>query len=191
MNVLIVNGHPDPAPQRLCHALADAYGEGVEKAGYTMRRIDVGTLDFPILRSAAAFGNGNLAPGIRMAQESIAWADHILFVYPLWHGMAPALFKAFLEQVFRYGFAMERDADWPVGLLRGKSARIVVTMGMPGWFYRIWYGAHSLRAFKRNILRFSGIAPVRVTVFGMVEGVSDAKRARWLAQMRAWGRKTR
>ena len=34
--ILIVVGHPDPSPDRLCRGLAKAYGEGAEKAGQTI-----------------------------------------------------------------------------------------------------------------------------------------------------------
>lgn len=56
-------------------------------------------------------------------------------------------------------------------------ARGVVTMGMPGWIYRWFFGAHSLKSLERNILSFVGIKPVRETIFGMVDAVTDAKRA--------------
>jgi len=62
---------------------------------------------------------------------------------------------------------------------------VVVTMGMPGFFYKWFYRAHSLRSFERNILRFCGIAPVRDTVVGMVESAAARKRA--LAEMRRSG----
>ncbi|HEX3484467.1 MAG TPA: NAD(P)H-dependent oxidoreductase [Micropepsaceae bacterium] len=71
--------------------------------------------------------------------------------------------------------------------LRGKSARIVITMGMPALVYRWYFGAHSLRSLERNILRFCGIGPIRESLFGMVEGISAAKRDRWLETMRKLG----
>ena len=58
-------------------------------------------------------------------------------------------------------------------LLTGKTARIVVTMGMPAFVYRWYFGGHSLKSLERNILRFVGIRPVRESLIGMVEG-SDA-----------------
>jgi len=70
----------------------------------------------------------------------------------------------------------------PPKLLKGRSARIVVTMGMPAVFYRIYYRAHSVKNLKRNILEFCGINPVRSTLIGMVEGRPEA-RAAWLASM--------
>ena len=98
-----------------------------------------------------------------------------------------ALLKAFFQQAFRPGFAIEREHGklWP-GLLKGKSARVVVTMGMPGWFYRLFFRAHSLKSLERNILKFSGIGPIRETLIGAVDASAD-KRLEWLGTMRELG----
>ena len=65
------------------------------------------------------------------------WAQHWVFLFPLWHGTMPALLKGFLEHIFRPGFAMEYQKNgFPKRLLAGRSARIVVTMGMPVLLYR-------------------------------------------------------
>ena len=77
---------------------------------------------------------------------------------------------------------MAQAGRLPKKLLKGRSARILVTMGMPAFFYRIYYRAHSVRNLKRNILEFCGFGPVRTTLIGMVEG-KPAARAPWLARM--------
>jgi putative NADPH-quinone reductase len=100
----------------------------------------------------------------------------------------PALLKAFLEQVMRPGVALEyRKRGFPRGLLTGRSARLVVTIGMPALIYRWYFRAHGVRGLERSILRFAGIKPVRETLLGMVETVSDAKRRSWLDRMRVYG----
>lgn len=63
---------------------------------------------------------------------------------------------------------------------------LVVTMGMPAFFYRVYYHAHSVRSLKRNILEFCGIAPVQTAYFGMVE--SPRARELALARVQALGR---
>jgi len=78
-----------------------------------------------------------------------------------------------------------------VKLLKGRSARIVVTMGMPALVYRWYFRAHSLKALERNILGFVGIAPVHETLIGMVEGMDDVQRAQWLRRFEAMGREAR
>jgi putative NADPH-quinone reductase len=90
-----------------------------------------------------------------------------------------------LEQVFRPGFAFgsPERRGLPKKLLAGKSARIVVTMGMPAFFYRLYYRAHSLKSLERNILAFVGIKPVRATLLGNVEGRSAKARARSIAEL--------
>jgi putative NADPH-quinone reductase len=105
--LVIVQGHPDPAGGHLCHALADAYAHGAGQAGHTVMRIDVASLDFPWLQTKAAFEAGPIPDALRPAQEAIGQADHLCIVYPLWHGTFPAVLKAFLEQVFRPGFAYD------------------------------------------------------------------------------------
>ena len=180
---VIVQGHPDPAAGHLNRALADCYVEAAIASGQEVRRIDVAGLDFPILRRAEDFVAGAPPESITAAQHDIAWADHVVFFYPLWIGDMPALLKAFVEQTFRPGFAMETSArGFPKGLLSGKSARIVVTMGMPAIVYRTYFGAHTLKSLALN-LRMCGVAPVSETVIGGVGSASERTRRKWLANM--------
>lgn len=186
--IAVIDAHPDPEPARFNHALAGAYAEGAAERGHEVRRIDLARLDFPLIRSRDEWQSGQVPPAIGDAQQTIAWADHLVFFYPMWLGDMPALLKGFLEQAFRPNFAFRyRGNGFPEKLLGGKSARIVVTMGMPGLFYRLVYRAHSLKSFERNILRFVGAKP-RSTVIGGVEG-SPGRRAGWLRRMKELGRR--
>lgn len=188
--IAIIDGHPDPDRARFVHALADAYAAGAAEY-HEVDRIDVATLDFPLLRSANDWKEGAPAPAIVAAQQCIKRADHVVIFYPLWLGDVPALLKAFLEQVARPGFAFAyREGGFPERLLTGRSARIVVTMGMPTPFYRFFYRAHSVKSLERNILRFVGFGPVRRLLIGSVEG-SDSSRRKWLARMRDLGARGR
>jgi putative NADPH-quinone reductase len=187
-NIAIIQGHPDPSPQRYGRALAAAYAQGAAGAGHQVRTVEVASLEFPLLRTKADWETGTPVQSIREAQDVIRWADHLAIFYPLWAGSMPALLRAFLEQVFRPGFAVGSRAAAPGRkLLEGRTARIVVTMGMPAFFYRWVYFAHSVRSLERNILRFCGIAPVKVSLIGMAEATDPAPRAKWLEKMRAIG----
>ncbi len=189
-SLLILDGHPDGAPDRLCHALCQAYAEGANAAGHRVERIELAHLEFPLLRSRKEFEEEPATKTIAEVQAAMLRADHWLIVYPLWLGGMPALLKALLEQTFRPEFAFEGDNPLQSkGRLRGHSARIVVTMGMPSWAYRWYFGAHSLKSLERNILKFVGVGPIRESLFGMVELASDAKRRGWLETMHELGRK--
>ncbi len=100
---------------------------------------------------------------INTAQEKISWSNHIIIIYPLWLGDMPALLKGFFEQTFRYGFAISNESKKiPKKLLMGKSARIIVTMGMPSFIYRWFFRAHSPKSFQRNILGLSGMYQLNI-----------------------------
>lgn len=191
--ILIIVGHPDPEPKRLCRVLAASYAEGARLAGHDVRLIDVATLDFPILRTMQEFSDRPMPVTLESVAQSVREAEHIVFVFPLWLGTMPALLKAFLEQVMRPGIAFAYPEPGKSGfaatLLKGRSARVVVTMGMPAFFYRFWYLGHGLAGMRRNILNFVGISPVRETLFGLVEGVGDARRRTWVAKMRELGKR--
>jgi putative NADPH-quinone reductase len=187
--IAVILGHPDPRAEHFCHALAEAYAHGAREGGHEVRVIDAARAEFPLLRSAQEW-KAPPVEAIRQAQLAIGWADHLVLVFPLWLGDMPALFKAFLEQVLRPGFAIREAAPgrlWKK-LLKGKSARVMVTMGMPAFFYRIYYRAHSIESLKRNILDFCGIGPVRTSLIGMIEA-DEAAREKWLAEAASLGRK--
>lgn len=189
--IAILQAHPDPAGGHLCHALAQAYADGAAAAGREVRVVDVAQLDFPLLRTRKDWTDGEVPASLRPAQDTIRWADHLVFFFPLWLGDMPALLKGFLEQVARRGFAFEPEAGNPLGrkLLTGRSARVVVTMGMPALVYRWYFRAHSVKALERNILGFVGIAPIDETLIGGVDGLGEAGVQRWLKQLTELGRR--
>ena len=188
MKITLIQGHPDAHGGRFCHALAETYIQAAKDAGHEVRILEVAQLDFPLLRTAAQWQEDAPPSPILEAQQAIAWAEHIVIVFPLWLGDMPALLKSFFEQTLRPGFAIGKASAgrlWKK-LLKGRSARLVVTMGMPAFFYRLYYRSHSVRSLKRNILEFCGIAPVRTTLIGTVE--SAQARETSLARVQALGR---
>ena len=187
--ILLIQGHPDTAQDHLCHSLALAYTDGAQAAGHEVRHIDVALLDFPLLRSQEEWERGELPVGLRQAQADIQWAEHIVMFFPLWLGDMPALLKGFLEQIARPGFAFQRSGAGPFSKkgLAGRSARVVVTMGMPALVYRWFFWAHSVKSLKRNILKFVGMGPVRETLIGMVANPRTQAIGSWLAKLRQLG----
>lgn len=80
--------------------------------------------------------------------------------------------KAFLEQVFRPAF-IHKSGFFGGGVLTRKSARVVVTMGMPALIYRWYYRAHSLRSLEQNILGFARARPVHDTIISGVANLNQ------------------
>lgn len=192
-HLVIIQGHPDPAGGHFGHALAATYLHAALAAGHHVEVIEVGCLGFPLLRTKTDFETGLVPSSIKAAQAMIAQADHLVIFFPLWLGEMPAVLKGFFEQVFRPSFVTEGGglqnlATGKRTRLRGKSARIVVTMGMPALVYRWWFGAHGIRTLRRSILGFCGFGPITQSLIGMVEQPAPRRREKWLARMESLGR---
>jgi putative NADPH-quinone reductase len=132
-----------------------------------------------------------LPEGLQQAQQDIAWAEHLVLFFPLWLGDMPALLKGFLEQVARPGFAFAADEGRTAFTrkgLTGRSARVVVTMGMPALVYRWYFRAHSVKSLERNILGFVGIAPVHETLIGGVGQLAPDAAEKAFERLRRLGR---
>ena len=184
--ILIIQGHPDTQKTHYGHALADIYELAAKEAGHDTKHLIVADLNFPLLRSKHDFDYEKPPEVIQQAQGDILWADHIVIIYPLWLGTMPALLKGFLEQVFRPSFGMyfPESGGFPEKLLKDKTARIIVTMGMPALFYRWFFFAHSLKSLQRNILKYSGIKHIKTCTIGTVEKGNKKKLSAWLLRVK-------
>lgn len=190
--IFILDGHPDPSPERLCAGLVDAYAAGALRSGHEVRRFDLGMMTVPLVRSKHDFESGKAEGDAARVQSAIGWADHIVIVHPLWMGNVPAMLKGLFEQVFRHDFVLSDPADLTSRkILKGKTAHMVVTMGMPSLLYRWYFGAYAVRAVERNVLTLSGIRPVRRTLIGSVDKMTDDACEAWFRKMQAAGAKAR
>jgi putative NADPH-quinone reductase len=189
--ILVIDGHPDPDRTRFCHALADAYVHGAMAAGKETRLITLAETPVDFVRSAMEFASAPQSTHILSARADIEWADHLTLVFPLWLGGAPALLRAFLEQVARGEFFAAAAASGPRPKFKGKSARIVVTMGMPAFIYRTLFSAHGVRNIIQGVLGFAGFTPIKTTMFGAMESAREPVQKARLAQVHLLGREGR
>ncbi len=178
--ILLINGHPDR--ESFNFALAAAYKAGAIGAGFDVRELVIRDLQFNPNLGGGYRTRTELEPDLLRAQEWITWADHLVWIYPVWWGGLPALLKGFLDRVFLPGFAFRKreNSVWWDKLLRGKSARIISTLDQPPWYYWLFNGQPSNRAMKKNTLEFCGVSPVRVTTIGPLRLSKPATREKWL-----------
>lgn len=176
--IVLIQGHPDYRRPHLCHALAQAYVEGALAAGHEVEIVEPARLNFPVLTSPAEWAHGSPPPQLAAAQEAILRADHLVLFYPLWMGDMPALLKGFIEQIARPGFALGHP---------GRSARVVVSMGMPAPVFRWGYGGHSIRVWRRNVFGRAGIRPLRTTLVGRANELTPQRAASWCERLRRLG----
>ncbi|OAI43425.1 hypothetical protein AYO42_06135 [Rhizomicrobium sp. SCGC AG-212-E05] len=95
-----------------------------------------------------------------------------------------------MEQVARGQFLLGiSERGFPKGRLKGRTARVIVTMGMPVLLYRLLYGAHGVKAFNRSILGLAGIKPVATSLFGAAQ-IQPPGCNRVIEAVRQLGRRT-
>ncbi len=173
--ILIINGHPDK--ESFCTALSKSYERGAKNTGATCKLIHLADLKFnPILHHGYRMRT-DWEPDLMATFKEIEAADHLVFVYPVWWANLPALLKGFIDRVFLPGYAFESKSDsfYYKKLLKGKTARLIVTMDAPVWYFNRFAGKPGITAMKKGTLEFCGVKPVKVTSFGMMK-VCDAKR---------------
>lgn len=189
MNVLIIAGHP--RKESFSAALADAFREGALCANMNVRQVTLADICFNPNVVTESPRNQLAEDDIYYAQELIAWANHLVFVYPTWWGTMPALLKGFLDRVLTPGFAFEEREGgngWEK-LLTGKSAQLITTMDTPLWVYRWIYKSPGHNAMSQATLQFCGISPVRILSFSPIKNSSPEQRNRWLNKTRQAGLK--
>jgi NAD(P)H dehydrogenase (quinone) len=185
--ILIVLAHPQA--KSYCSALAQAYADGARAAGAEVRQVNLAEITFNPVGSGSHDKPQELEPVLKQAQADIQWAEHLVFTYPILWGTIPALLKGFIERVFTPGFAVNFRKDSPLWdkLLKGRSARLIVTLNTPPLLYRLLFRRAGHITMKRSILEFCGIAPVKITDIGPMKNASADKREKWIQQARALG----
>jgi len=185
--ILMIVGTPKSIS--LCHALGEAYAQGARSEGHVVRMLKLGELEFdPVLRSGYEQSQ-NLEHDLLEAQREIHWAEHLVFVYPVWWGGLPSLLSGFFDRVFMPGFAFKAHGrKHPANeLLKGRTAELLVTMDTPKRYFRWVYGAPAHRQMVRTVLAFCGIKTSRLTEFAPVRTSSEEQRQRWIRQAEVLG----
>ncbi len=185
--IMIVVGHPQT--NTFCQALGEAYRRGAEGAGHEVKLFTLSAMRFDPILSAGFRKEQPLEPDLQAAYGALSACDHLVLIFPLWCGDMPALLKGFIERLLQPDLIHHQGTgnamNWAI--FKNKTARVIMTMGMPVSIYRFWYGGHALKLLARNILNFIGIKPIRHTLFGMIGTSKPATRERWIADVARLG----
>lgn len=187
--ILLIHAHP--VDDAFADQVVAAYTAGAAESGHTLRSLELKKLTFDLNFSKGYRGNQELEPDLSEAQQLIAWANHLVFVFPNWWGTYPALLKGFIDRVFLPGFAFRYNNGhrFPDKLLKGKSARLIMTMDNPRWYYFLVLGAPGYRSLRKAVLHFCGIRPVRTFTISGIRFAGERQRHIWLRKARALGKK--
>ena len=179
-HVSIINGHPDK--KSYTHDLSEAYAIGAKKTNATITQINLLDLDFnPNLK----FGyrqRTELEPNLLDAIDKIKKENHIVGVFPMWWCSYPALMKGFIDRTFLPGITYRpiKGRALPNKLLKGKSARLIITADTHKWYDFLIMKRPVINQFKKGTLEFCGINPVNVTYIFTIKNASVDNRNKWL-----------
>jgi len=187
--IVVINGHPNK--NSFNFGIANAYREGARSSGADVKEITIADLQFNPNLQFGYEKRTELEPDLLNAWEKIKWADHLVWVHPVWWGGLPAITKGFIDRVFLPGFAFKyrENSVWWDKLLKGKTAHIITTLDQPSWYYRFAYGRPSVNQLKKATLEFCGIKPVKVTYIGVIKTSDQITRNKWLDKVRKIGEK--
>jgi len=187
--VLIILGHP--STDSFCGAIATRYFEAATQAGHEVRLVQLGALNFDPVLHEGYNQIQTLEQDLLDAQADIMWAEHLVFVFPLWWGGVPALLKGFIDRTFLPGFAFKyrQGKVFPDKLLKGRTAHLLVAMDTAPWYYKWVYWMPGLHQMRKHTLAFCGIKPLTTLMFGPVLTSTTTQRQRWLQQAMALARR--
>ena len=187
--ILIINGHPDKESYN--YALSEAYKTGAASSGADIKVINIIDLKFNPNLQYGYRKRTELEPDLIKSQEDLKWADHLVWIYPVWWGSVPAIMKGFLDRVLLPGFAFKKreGSIWWDKYFTGKSARIICTLDQPPWYYRLIYRSPSHSAMKKLTMNFIGVKSVKITTIGPIRLSKDRFRKNWLTKIEKLGRR--
>jgi NAD(P)H dehydrogenase (quinone) len=184
--VLLV-GHADP--ESFNFRLAAAYERGFTRAGGRVTRFNLAELEFdPVLRQGFR-AEQPLEPDLVRVKTAIDASQHLAWVFPTYWAAPPAIVRGLFDRLFLPGWAFryEKGKPLPLGLLKGKGARVITTMDSPNVWYSLYYGRCLHRSFGTASLKFCGLSPVNfTTIHGMLH-MPEEKRERWLLETEKLG----
>ena len=189
--IVIINGHPNK--ESLSFAFAKAYNKGAINSGAEVKEIIIADLNFNPNLQFGYQKRTELEPDLLDAWEKIKWADHLVWIHPVWWGGLPAMMKGFIDRLFLPGFAFqykENSILWDK-LLKGKTAHIITTLDQPSWYYWLIYGRPSVNQLKKSTLEFCGINPVKVSYFGIIKNSKDTTRQKWISAVEKLGKQNK
>jgi NAD(P)H dehydrogenase (quinone) len=130
MKTLIIFAHPNA--ESFNRAVLNSFINGLKSKGVSYDLVDLYAINFePRLSSQdlALFQQGKVSPDIQAQQAKVAWADCLVFIFPVWWSAPPAILKGWVDRVFSLRFAYDFTDKGPVGLLKGKNALLITTTG--------------------------------------------------------------
>jgi len=177
--IFILLGHPDSGPEPMSRQLADTYEAAARAAGHEVRRMNIFDLSFDPILHKGYRAIQELEPDLKLVQENLSWCEHFVLAYPNWWGGMPGELKGMWDRMFlpRFAFRMWKNRFGWDALLKGRTARVLITCGNPAYLDHFAFGDFTA-SIKRSLLQFAGFR-TWVSAFGHAELAKSSVKDSW------------
>ncbi|MCM0583119.1 NAD(P)H-dependent oxidoreductase [Weissella diestrammenae] len=113
-------------------------------------------------------------------------ADNLVFIFPIWWELMPAMMKGFIDKVIFPGgtFDYTKSGYGMISKLsRLKKTTVITTMNTPKALYRMIFSNAIQRSLIRGTLKKSGMKNITWLSFNMIKSSSIKRRTSWLVKV--------
>jgi NAD(P)H dehydrogenase (quinone) len=194
MKILIIFNHPYEGS--FCAALRNELVKGITEQKNEVEVINLDKDNFnPVMTSEDL---RNYPKGIvvdekaKEYQEKIRNCDHLVFLFPIWWEVMPAMTKGFMDKVLTKGFACDIDENNQVPelikLLHNiKQVTMITTMNTPADLYQKYFANAVEQSFINGTWGKMGYN-TRWINYDKVKFVSKEQREEWLKDIYQFGK---
>lgn len=187
LNIVIIFTHPNQSS--FSGAILKSVGENLSPR-HNIKVIDLYKDNFDSrLRFDEKHRRRDLAndPSTQSYRDAISWADHLIFIFPIWWGGMPGILKGFIDRVFVSGFAFHYEGIFPIGHLKGKTSWVITTHDTP--FLAVPFLPDYGKVLKKFILKICGIKLLKSTSIPNLRSSSIETRQKALNRIAKEARK--
>jgi len=197
LKVLIIYNHPYEGS--FCAAIRKAVESGLRDGGHRCDIINLDQDNFdPVMRSKdlKAFVLARtkpdealtlLDPQVLNYKFRLEQADHVIFIFPIWWELMPALMKGFIDKVIFPGIAYDQTDGKNGGMVCRLKAlggvTVITTMNTPSLIYRLIFGNAVRRALLTGTFWKIGVSNRKWINLSSVKSRTREKRQEWLSQI--------
>ena len=189
MKVAVVFNHPYEGSY--CNAILESVKSGLQKANHELDIIHLDKENFnPVMTAEDLKAFRDKKPvdlKVIEYKKRLEQADHLVFIFPIWWELMPALMKGFIDKVIFPGVAYDyvngSNTRMKPLMTNIKGVTVITTMNTPRILYRLIFGNAVQKALMRGTFWKLGYKNRKWISLNMVKSVSDEKRKSWLSKI--------
>ncbi|SJN43720.1 NAD(P)H-dependent oxidoreductase [Sphingobacterium sp. JB170] len=185
MRIVIVFNHPNEGS--FGNAILNAVINGLKSANHEVDLMHLDNDGFnPVMSKADLKGfveHKPIDPQVIDYNERLEKANHLIFIFPIWWDLMPAMTKGFIDRVLFPGVAYDHHPRGfgLVPLLKGlKGVTVITTMNKPKIMYSLLIGNLIKKAMIKSVFKTMGYKNLKWISYNLVKSVSQEKRVKWL-----------